>query len=61
MLPAPPRAIKNGPRVKNEPFHRVNVEEATALIEHETLADNSYKGTFGSAGWGAAVPQPESG
>jgi len=53
--PPPPPTVRSsgGKKVPNEPFHRVNVEEATALIGDKRLADNTYEGTFGSSGWGS--------
>eukprot|EP00041_Stephanoeca_diplocostata_P010363 m.164978 g.164978 ORF g.164978 m.164978 type:complete len:261 (+) comp18119_c0_seq2:75-857(+) len=34
----------------NTPFRRVKEEE---VVVHDSLADNTYEGTFGAGGWGA--------
>ena len=46
---------KGGPRIANQPFHRVSVQEVEdqGLIFDKALADNTYAGTYGESGWGA--------
>ena len=49
--PAPPR--EKGAKRPNVPFSRVDATAAAALIKDERLADNSYRGACGAAGWGS--------
>jgi hypothetical protein len=50
---APSPAAKRG----NVPFQRVRPDEVEALNRAVQLRDNSYEGTFGSAGWGAKASE----
>ena len=35
------------------PFQRVDAQAAAALIKDDRLADNTYRGACGAAGWGS--------